>query len=376
MFKLGLIINPYAGIGGALALKGSDGVEIRTKALAMGATKNAPEKTKQALSLLLPLKDRIIIYTAQGEMGQDIAQQLGFSVEVVYSPNTSQTEASDTINTASKLIENHVDLIMFAGGDGTARNIFDVVASVTPVIGIPAGCKIHSGCYAITPKSAGRVVKMLIEGEIVSVHDADIRDIDEVQFRQGKVNAKHYGEMRVPTELRYVQSVKMGGIESDELVLADIAAYVAEIMEDNPEQYFLMGSGSTVASIMDNMGLENTLLGVDLVKNNKVIATDLTEAQILQYIHLGSAKIVITLIGGQGHLFGRGNQQLSANVVKKVGRENILVVATKAKIQSLQGKPLIADIGSIEVEQMLAGLIPIITGYQDNVLYPIAEPVE
>ncbi len=376
MFKLGLVINPYAGIGGALALKGSDGAEVRSKALAMGAVKKAPEKTLQALQVLQPLKQQIVIYTAAGEMGQSIAEQLGFTVETVYRPSLEQTEAIDTANAASCILQHNVDLLMFVGGDGTARNIYDVVGNQTPVIGVPAGCKIHSGCYAITPKSAGRVVKMLIEGEIVSVHEADIRDIDEVLFRQGKVKAKHYGEMQVPTELRYVQSVKMGGIGSDDLVLADIAAYVSELIMDEPQCCFIMGSGTTVASIMDEMGLANTLLGVDIVQNGELVASDLTEQQLLHYLQNQAAKLVVTPIGGQGHLFGRGNQQLSASVIEKVGKENILVVATKSKLQSLHGKPLIVDVNSIQCERDLAGLIPIITGYQDLVLYPIAEPVE
>lgn len=370
-FKLGLIINPYAGIGGAVALKGSDGIEIRSKALAMGAKKKANDKTRLALEHLLEFQHKIKIFTAAGEMGEDLASSLGFATEVVYRPQQLQTEGLDSELAAQKLLDHQVDFILFAGGDGTARNICKVVGDKLPVLGVPAGCKIHSGVYAITAESAGRVVAMLIRGDIVSLTDAEVRDIDEDLFRQGRVNARHYGEMNVPTELSYVQAVKMGGKESDELVLADIAAHVIEQMRDNPDCYFVMGSGSTVESIMQELGLENSLLGVDLVKNQKLVASDLTAQQLLDHLSGRQAKLVITLIGGQGHIFGRGNQQLSAELVRAVGRDNILLVATKTKLQALKGKPLIADTGDVDLDSELAGPIPVITGYHDQILYSV-----
>ena len=372
LFKLGLIINPYSGIGGALALKGSDGKEIREKALAMGAEKKANQKARLALDVLLPYKEQVKIFTAAGEMGGDLARNMGFEVEVVFQPASTQTEAEDTINTAEQLIQREVDLLLFAGGDGTARNICDVVGEAVPALGIPAGCKIHSGVYAITPKSAGRVTAMLLQGEIVSLSEAEVKDIDESAFRQGRVQARMYGEMRVPTELRYVQTVKMGGKESEELVLADIAAHVIDDMQDNPDTFYVMGSGSTVDAVMHELGLDNTLLGVDLVQDQQVIGRDLTEAQLLELIGDQPSKMVITLIGGQGHIFGRGNQQLSPQVINKVGRNNILLVATKTKLNALNGRPLITDTGDTQCDTSLSGIIPVITGYKDNVLYPIA----
>jgi predicted polyphosphate/ATP-dependent NAD kinase len=186
------------------------------------------------------------------------------------------------------------------------------------------------------------------------------------------VNARQFGEMQVPTELRYIQAVKMGGKESDELVLADIAAHIIEIIEDNPEQLFVMGSGSTVEFIMQELGIENTLLGVDVIKNKQLIASDVTANQLLTLTANQSCKLVLTLIGGQGHIIGRGNQQLSADFLKQLGKENILLIATKNKISNLSGRPLIVDSGDLVVDQQLSGLVSIITGYHDQVLYPIA----
>ncbi|GGD67331.1 ATP-NAD kinase family protein [Lacimicrobium alkaliphilum] len=370
MFKLGLIINPYAGIGGALALKGSDGPEIRQKALDMGARQLAPERTAQALELLKPYQSQMKIITAAGEMGEDLSRQMGFDTEVCYRP-PAQTEAEDTEHTARELLKHNVDLLLFAGGDGTARNICAVVDESLPVLGIPAGCKIHSGVYCVTPKAAGRVVEKLVKGELVSLHQAEVMDIDEQGFRQGVVKARRFGEMQVPAELQYVQAVKMGGRESEELVLDDIAAHVIEQMDD---EIYLMGSGSTVAAVMESMGLENTLLGVDLVQHQQLLLSDATAEQLLEAIKGKPARLIITLIGGQGHIFGRGNQQLSSEVIRAIGKENILLVATKSKLNALNGRPLITDTGDHLLDEALCGLMQVITGYHDQVLYPVQIP--
>ncbi|WP_440056736.1 ATP-NAD kinase family protein (plasmid) [Pseudoalteromonas sp. T1lg65] len=366
-FKLGLIVNPVAGLGGSVALKGSDGADTAEQALALGATPKSNERTKLALSQLLPYQSDLVIYTASGEMGEHTAKAMGFTTNVIYQA-PDKTTPEDTEQVAQLLLEQKVDLILFAGGDGTARNICNTVDDTLPVLGIPAGCKIHSGVYAITPKAAGRVVEMLITGELVSVSEADVMDIDEVAFREGTVRAKRYGEMQVPTELRYVQSVKNGGKESDELALADIAAYVISEMDE--DETYIMGSGSTVAAIMEEMGLANTLLGVDLVRDQQLVAQDLTAAQLLE-LSDNSTKLVITLIGGQGHIFGRGNQQLSPELIRKIGKDNIIVVATKSKLKALNGRPLIADTGDESLDAELSGFIKVITGFNDHVMYAV-----
>lgn len=370
-FKLGLLINPYSGIGGALALKGSDGSDIRQQALASGAEKLSGKKMTVALQALLPLKDQLSIFTASGEMGEDVVSELAFKYDVAYEHPASQTESADTQAAALALMAQKVDLILFAGGDGTARNICEVVENRCPVVGVPAGCKIHSGVYAITPKAAGKVVAQVVKGELVSLMAGEVKDIDETEFRAGRVLAKHYGEMLVPEELSYIQAVKMGGKESDELVLSDIAAHVIELMSDEPDTLFVMGSGSTVDSIMQEMELKNTLLGVDLVSDQKLVASDLSAASLLQHCANKPTKIVLTLIGGQGHVLGRGNQQLSPELVNLVGKQNILVVATKSKLQSLHGRPLVSDSGDAALDDMLGGPIPVITGFHDLVLYSI-----
>ena len=263
------------------------------------------------------------------------------------------------------------DILLFAGGDGTARNICHQVGDNFPVLGIPAGCKIHSGVYAVTPKAAGEIVAMLIRGELVTLAEQEVRDIDEDAFRQGRVRAKYYGALLVPQEHRYLQNVKSGGKEVEELVLTDIAADLIERME--PATRYIMGSGSTVKAVMDELGLQNTLLGVDMIEDHTLIASDCTAQELVEKTAGHNTKLVITIIGGQGHILGRGNQQLSPELITQIGKENIIVIATKTKLAALQGRPLIVDSGDPELDKSLAGVIAVITGYHDSVLYRIAE---
>ncbi len=368
-FKLGLLINPLAGLGGSVALKGSDGADTASKALALGAEPKAQLRTLVALSVLKDSAVDIVTYPA--EMGEDAARLAGFKPIVLGEIVSGQTTAEDTERAAQALYAAGVDLILFAGGDGTARNICHALPEQFPVLGIPAGVKIHSGVYAVTPKAAGEIVAMLIRGELVTLGEQEVRDIDEEAFRQGRVRAKYYGELLVPQEHRYLQNVKSGGKEVEELVLADIAADLVERME--PATRYIMGSGSTVKAVMDELGLHNTLLGVDLIEDHTLVGSDFTAQQLLEETSGRKTKLVITIIGGQGHILGRGNQQLSPELIKQIGKENIIVIATKTKLEALQGRPLIVDSGDPEVDKSLAGVIAVTTGYHDSVLYRIAE---
>lgn len=373
--RLGLVINAYAGLGGSVGLKGSDGAATVQEALARGAMPKAPERAAAALQLLQGRED-ILVITGAGSMGAAICEQLQLPYEVVYEPAAQAevsgpaTTAADTQAAVRAITAAGVDILVFAGGDGTARDICQVVPEQLPVLGIPAGVKIHSGVYAISPKAAGRVLEKLLNGELTTVRSADVMDIDETLFRSGQVRAMRYGDMLVPSELEYIQAVKMGGKESDELVLADIADDIREqIVDSDAHTLWIMGSGSTVAAIMESGGWPNTLLGVDVIRAGEVIASDVTASQLEQLLaDAEEARLVITLIGGQGHIFGRGNQQLSPAVIRAVGKDNIQVVATKRKLQALGDKPLRVDTGDDELDTALSGFIRVVTGYHDAVL--------
>ncbi|GLP96583.1 ATP-NAD kinase family protein [Paraferrimonas sedimenticola] len=369
-FRLGIIVNPLAGLGGSVALKGSDGVA--EQALALGAKPMAPTRMKAALEKVLPYAKNIEWATGEGALGGELLSELAIDFESVYYSDTQSTSAQDTQALAKALSQWGADLILFAGGDGTARDMYQALSEKQAALGVPAGVKIHSGVYGVSPTAAGAVVAKMARGEMVSLMEADVMDIDEVAFRQGTVRARRYGELHVPAELKYVQAVKMGGVEVDELVLADIAAEAVESMD--PDTTYFIGSGSTTAAVMDELGLENTLLGVDAVRDGQLIGSDLTASQLLALTEQGPCKLFVTLIGGQGHVLGRGNQQLSPQLIRTLGRNNIQILATKTKLNALADRPLLVDSGDPQLDRELSGYCKIITGYRDYVMYPLANP--
>ncbi len=357
--KIGFIVNPIAGMGGKVGLKGTDGPEVLEKARKLGALPESPKKAKIALEVLLPLKDKIEIFTYPDDMGEEEATQVGFNPIVLEDKNDRGPKATE--EAAKKMLDKGIDLLMFAGGDGTARNIYNTIGNKVPVIGIPAGVKIHSGVYASHPKGAGEVALKYLQDEDMKTKEAEVMDIDEEAFREGQVTAKLYGYMKVPFEPELVQNLKSGGIGSEEAALDGISDKIIETME--PDVLYIIGSGTSTRPIMEKLGLPNTLLGIDIIKDKKLVASDVNEKEILEIIEGKKAKIIVTVIGGQGYIFGRGNQQLSAEVIRRVGKDNIRIIASKNKLMSLGGRPLLVDTGNEEVNSMFNGYTRVLTSY-------------
>jgi len=370
MKKLGVIVNPIAGLGGRVGLKGTDGDEIVRMARQLGAEPEAPVRATEALRVISKIKDRIEVLTYPDEMGEDACREAGLNSKVIGAIRSGTTTSEDTVKAARELVAEGVDLLLFAGGDGTAANIYDAIRHKVPALGIPAGVKIHSAVYAVTPRSAGHVAVMFLEGGLTKNRVAEVMDIDEDAFRDGFITAKLHGTLRVPEESRYVQGAKAGGIQSEKEALQGIAASVIAAMAEM-DHYFIIGSGTTTRLIMVNLGLENTLLGVDVVQNKRLVAKDVTEKQLLDLTDGKDAKIVVTVIGGQGHIFGRGNQQISPRIIRRVGRENIIIVASKEKLAALRGKPLLVDTGDEALNEALSGYLRVTTGYRDFVMYKV-----
>ncbi len=386
--KIGFVINPLAGIGGAVALKGSDGQDIVERAKLLGGKSQAQPRALIALRVITDTGD-LEFYTAAGEMGENVLSEQGLSHVVVYkavankagvdraamdktsASSASESTADDTKNTIRLFVERAVDLIVFVGGDGTARDVLDVLSdefeSSIPVIGIPAGVKIHSAVYATTPSHAGELIDLLVSGEPMSLVEAQVMDLDEEAFRQGKVIAKCYGYLQVPVDDTRMQLIKQGGLNHHELAVQEIAETIIEDLQQ--DVLYVIGSGSTTAEIMNQLGLANTLLGIDIVCNKELVASDADEATILEIINNRKASIIVTVIGGQGHVFGRGNQQLSARVIRNIGLDNIIIIATNEKLHSLNKRPMISDTGDSLLDEQLAGLRSVVTGYQQNTLY-------
>lgn len=372
MLKIGLIINPVAGIGGRVGLKGSDGEDIQAEALALGAKPLAEERTKDTLRHLKDYYDAIEWYSASGSMGADLLKKMGIKATIVHDIEQKNSSSSDTTETVSLMQQLGVDLILFAGGDGTARDVLRGLTDEQLCLGIPAGCKIYSGVFAVTPITAAEVIKEILEGKIYQFTSADIVDIDEQQYRQGKINTRLYGDMRIPETAHYVQNVKIAGKENEDLVKEDIAAWVLELLEK--DTLYLLGSGRICMAIKEQLGIDGTLLGVDVVLNDAMVAKDANENELMTLIgsHSGPVKLIITPIGGQGILLGRGNHTICHRVIEHLGMKNTWVVASKSKLNQLDGRPLRLDTGKSELDQSLSGFLPIITGYDDQVIYQLS----
>lgn len=378
VLHIGLVVNPLAGLGGSLGLKGSDGEVLRDRlpGLTPQQRHRALDRVERALRPLLAAADSVRYSTWSGSMGAETLQALGMSHQVLGGAEAELTSSADTRNAAQALCDAGVDLILFAGGDGTARDIFDVVGGSFPVLGIPAGVKMHSGVFAVSPEAAGELLLQLATGGLVGLVPREVRDIDEEAFRHDQVRSRFYGDMLVPGEGRYLQHTKVGGRESPELVADDIADWLAEHMEAG--RTYLIGPGSTTAAIMARLNLANTLLGVDVVRDSTLLESDADEETLLAQLSAapGGASIVVTIIGGQGNLFGRGNQQFSPEVIRAVGLDNIVIVAAKSKIAALEGRPLLVDTNDPELDRALCGWRSVITGYEDRILYRVAAITE
>ena len=368
--RLGLIINPVAGIGGRVGLKGSDGLEIQQKALELGAVPQSEIRTIQALERLKPLKEELEIVTYPGEMGGHAATECGFQTRVIGAIDAGNTTAADTRNAAQEMQRLGVDLLLFSGGDGTARDVYDAVGDGIPVLGIPAGVKIHSAVYATSPRAAGELAASYLSGRMASLREAEVMDVDEDAIREGIVSARLYGYLRIPFQRRLIQGAKTASSLTESASMRAIASHVVERLEESC--LYILGPGTTTRAIATELGLPKTLIGVDVVLGSKLIAADVNEGQLLQLLEGRKAKIVVTPIGGQGYLFGRGNQQLSHEVIGTVGKDNIIVVGTVGKINSLRGRSFLVDTGDQAVDEMLCGHVRVVTGYREETVYRVA----
>ena len=370
-FRMGLIINPYAGVGGPSAQKGSDGEAIQRAAIEGHLPLTAPARAQTFLTALAPVWPRLELLTVAGAMGGQLCSQLQLSHRLMDYCPAEPSSYQDTEGAAACLAKAGVDLLVFIGGDGTARDLCRVLGKSQLVLGVPAGVKMHSGVYAVNPQAAAEVVKQLVSGELVSVDEKEVRDIDEEAFRRGLVKSRYFGSMLVPDEVRYVQQVKQGGREVEELVLADLAADIAESLDDDTLSIF--GPGSTLHQILQNMQWPSTLLGFDVFHREHLLEADADGETLYRLVqtHSGPVALYITAIGGQGHIIGRGNQQLTAPLLRLIGRENLHVVATKTKLANLQGRPFLLDSGDPELDESWSGYIRVLTGYHDTVLYPV-----
>jgi predicted polyphosphate/ATP-dependent NAD kinase len=360
VIKIGLIVNPVAGMGGSVGLKGTDGGDILARAQALGARPVAPERALRALRRLAAATQNIELIAAAGAMGGDVATEAGLAVTLL-AGRPGATTAGDTRAAAQELRARGVTLVLFAGGDGTARDILDAVGDAVPMLGIPSGVKMHSAAFAISPDAAGQLAALVAtdRGGKISYREAEIMDIDEEAMRTGRVSARLYGYGRVPFERHLVQNAKAGGIAED-AALDGVCREIAEEMRLG--MVYILGPGTTTQRILGHLGLAGTLLGVDAVCDGKMLGLDLAGEQVAALVRGRPAQIIVSVIGGQGYIFGRGNQQIGPAVIRAVGRDNLIVVATQRKLTSLEGGRLLVDSGDRALDEDLQGYIRVRTG--------------
>jgi predicted polyphosphate/ATP-dependent NAD kinase len=370
MRKVGLIVNPVAGMGGRVGLKGTDGIDVLKEAIKLGAMKEAPAKALRGIEKLLPIKDDIIILTCSGDMGENQCRNLGFNVRVILD-SVGSTTSQETIAGASIMEKEKVELLIFVGGDGTARDIYKGVGNRIVTLGIPAGVKIHSPVYASTPEKAGDLALLYLKGENIVVKEEEVIDIDEEAFRKNEVRTRLFGYLKVPYKKEYLQNKKAPTPLREEENQKAIALDIIDNMMDG--LYYIIGPGTTTRAIMEGLNLPYTLLGVDIIKDKKLIRSDCSEKHILQTVGNSKSKLIITPTGGQGYLLGRGNQQISDKVVKKIGKENIAIISSNSKIVELGGKPLLIYTGDKDTDLMLEGYYRIKVGYGIDIMYRVSK---
>jgi predicted polyphosphate/ATP-dependent NAD kinase len=371
--KMGFIVNPIAGMGGRVGLKGTDGV--LKEAIARGAKPIAPQR---AIEFLKKLKDdcgnlKFEVLTCPGIMGEEEAKVASIGVQLLPISVGRETSAEDTKTAVKMLVDADVDLIVFVGGDGTARDIFDSMKRCSgeiPVLGVPSGVKMYSGIFAVNPADAVDIILAYAENQ-AEIADFEIIDADEKAIRSDAFSVKLHGFLKGPFLPMRIQGSKQISPETVDEKENQTAIAKSIIEEMRPDATYILGPGTTVKRIAELLGVKKTVLGVDIYKKGKVIL-DVDEKRILKEVEdWQNTWIILSPIGRQGILLGRGNQQISPEIVKHVTKQRIIIAATKSKLQSIEGKALRVDTGNAEVDNMLKGYIKVITDYREWRLMPV-----
>jgi predicted polyphosphate/ATP-dependent NAD kinase len=371
--RLGLIVNPLAGLGGRVGLKGTDG--LRDAALALGAEPVAEPRALRTLQRLGNRRAELVILAAGGAMGQQVAGKAGLLCELVASPIGAMTSAADTILAARAMQASAVDLILFAGGDGTARDVFSAVGDAVPILGIPAGVKMQSAVFAATPEAAGDIVTAIAaasDQRAPQYRASEVMDIDEDDLRNGTISPRLFGYARVPHIPRLLQNAKVRNHGLDEGALDAAARHIADGMA--PEILYAVGAGRSAKRVLDALGLSGSLLGTDLVLDRALVGHDVGERTILDGAKGRALRIVVGVIGGQGYVFGRGNQEISPAVIRLAGRDGITILASQQKLLALEDKRLLVDTGDPDLDRSLTGYWRITVGPREDMMMKVEAP--
>jgi predicted polyphosphate/ATP-dependent NAD kinase len=366
--RIGFLVNPIAGMGGAVGLKGTDG--LLDTALARGAVPHAGDRAAQVLVRLRGSAYEFL--TCSGAMGEDALRAAGITAfTVVYSPLPATTR-EDTLNACRAFIAGGADLILFCGGDGTARDIYEVAGDHIPLLGIPAGVKMFSAVFALTPEAAAEI--LLHDPASLHLRDAEVVDVDEKAYREGELRTRLIGYARSPYLPGLVQGAKQVFIDQDEdRARNEIARFIAEVILGTPGTVYILGPGTTTGEIARVLGVNKTLLGFDAVRDGKVVATDLNEQGMQELLAVpGPARLVVSVLGAQGSVLGRGTQQVSPAVLRRIGIGNVIVIATPHKLAATP--VLFVDTGDKELDDEFGDTVQVISGYHIAQRMRLAHP--
>lgn len=370
--KVGFLVNPVAGMGGTVGLKGTDGIEVYKKALDLGAQPVAPEKAKRFLSHLKRLLGdaKFQLYTAPKKMGEYECREVGFD-HIKVGEVGDETTSDDTVKVCRIFLELNVDLIVFVGGDGTARDVVKAVGLQRPIIGVPSGVKMYSSVFAVNVEAAAETVHRFIS-EGLPLRDAEVVDIDEDAFREGVLSIKLYSYAKVPYEPMLVQAAKAPtAFDEDERENQyAIAKYIVENIDSST--LYILGPGTTVKAVADILGVDKTLLGVDVLLGRKLIAKDVNEQEIVAILEKhrsNPVKVIVSPLGAQGFIFGRGNQQISPKVLSRISKEDVIIVSTRYKLARTQ--TLRIDTGTPEVDEKFKGYVKVVVDYNEELVTKI-----
>lgn len=369
--RLGLVVNPVAGLGGPAGLKGSDGVATQELARVRGAEPHAGERAVRMLRMLAAVRPDTEVATVAGAMGADAVAAAGLPAEVVWTPDSALTSGADTTSATAALVRAGADLVLFVGGDGTARDVVAGLPADVPVLGVPAGVKMYSSCFAVGPEAAGALAVHWLGGGL-PLRNAEVLDIDEDALRAGRTEPRLHALVSVPEWAGRTQARKAATPASEAAAVAAAARGALARLE--PGIRYLLGPGGTTAEIGRQLGLDVSPLGVDVLLDGQLLARDAAEGELFEHVGRGPARAVITVIGGQGFLLGRGNQQLSPRVLRALASEPLLVVAAEQKLLDLAGRPLLVDTSDPALDAELSGHVRVITGPGTVAMYPVASP--
>jgi predicted polyphosphate/ATP-dependent NAD kinase len=355
--RIGFVINPVAGMGGRVGLMGTDGAERLRQAIQLGARPTSTARADVALSELAALAPGCTIVTAPGALGAELATERGFACEIVEVALGPGLTAQHTMAAAVAIARREVELLLFAGGDGTARDLLAALGDRLPVLGIPSGVKMHSGVFAASPRQAGRLAAETLTGAwAMSQVRAEVVDREE-RSDGGYGPVRFYGQLRVPGRSRHLLTAKAAGPGADVAVRAMQRAIVEEM---EPGRLYILGPGATVGGVRAELGLSPRTLAVGVVRDQELVTDDATETDLLSLLDADTpATVIVGVIGGQGSLLGRGNLPLSPSVLRRVGIDNLMIVASLDKLAALRPPCLHVDTGDRDLDHALSGFRPV-----------------